>query len=147
MHSDPRSAVLRFSESDYTAVEGGGSNICLELVSLTGSGRLIENVTVGFTVPRPQGPPIVQSSLINLPRIQINGAVVVFCRLQEYDEDNFVLGVQQFVLTAFVMVDEPDSVSFTLGGDQANITYIDNDGTLASIIHSNRISMFTFSVL
>lgn len=139
--SDPRSssAVLQFSESDYRAVEGGeGVSVCLILVSLTG--QLIANATVGFTISGSQGRPSTQSGLVDLTQSLVGEAV--FCGTLSFPGDSRVVGDQQFVLTAFALVNEPDTISFTPGGDQANITYIDNDGMLVmQLFNRVRVSL------
>ena len=101
--------------------------MCLVLISLTG--QLIENATVGVIVPGPQGRPSTLSRSVDLTPSLIGETV--FCGSPSYPEDDLVLGDLQFTLTAFAMVDEPDTISFSPGGDQANLTYVDNDGMLA----------------
>ena len=130
--SDPRfesaSAVLQFSESEYRAVEGGDGSvsICLDLVSLTG--QFIGNATIGFTFVESQGEPNTQVGLVDLMQSLVGETV--FCRTLTFLDNNLVEGDQQFFLNAFAVVSEPDTISFSPGGGQANLTFIDDDGTV-----------------
>ena len=102
------------------------ATVCLDLVSLTGP--TIENAMIGFTVVMPGQEPDVLSASINLTRSLVGESV--FCGSPSFPDDDFVLGDQQFLLTAFAVVPEPNSVSFAPGRQEANLTLIDNDGML-----------------
>ena len=126
---DPRTvAVLEFAESDYTAVEGDNSTICIDLVSLSGS--LIENATIGLTVARVPvlGEPAIISQVIDLTPSLVGESVL--CQTISFPDDSIINGEFQFLLTAFATANEPDIIRFSPGGDQANITRLDNDGML-----------------
>ena len=129
--SDPRTvAVLEFAESDYTVVEGDNSTICIDLVSLSGS--LIENATISFTftpdgVPAPEEPGT-PSQIDDLTPSLVGESVL--CQTVNFPDQNLVTGDLRFLLTAFPTANEPDIIRFSPGGDQANITLLDNDGML-----------------
>ena len=82
-----------------------------------------EYITVGS-----QRPPTTLSQVVNLTQSLVGEAV--YCETLSSADDNLVAGDIQLVFTAFAMVNEPDTISFSPGGDQANLTFIDDDGML-----------------
>ena len=95
-------------------------SVCIILVSLTG--QLIENVQVAIVSDGPD----VQSPLLDLNQTLVGEAI--FCASLPLPDDNVVLGDQRSIILAAAAVPEPDSVTFTSGGDRANLTVVDNDG-------------------
>ena len=118
----PAMAMIEFSQSVYTAVEGGDPiSVCISLVSLTG--QFTEGPLFGLAI---QGSPseLNVSGLVNLTGVEVNETV--FCETLMIEDDNIVLGPQQFNVSAFI--EGPESITFTPDGDRATIIVADNDG-------------------
>ena len=64
--------------------------------------------------------------MVNLTQSLVGEAV--YCETLTSVDDFLVAGDVQLVFTAFAIVNEPDTISFSRGGDQANLTFIDDDG-------------------
>ena len=73
-----------------------------------------------------QVPPNTLSQMVNLTQSLVGEAV--YCETLTSVDDFLVAGDVQLVFTAFAMVNEPDTISFSPGGDQANLTFVDDDG-------------------
>ena len=106
------------------------------------SGLLIENAMVGFTftpvgVP---GEPATLSQVVDLTPSLVGESV--FCETLGFPDENLVMGDQQFLLTAFATANEPDIIRFSPGGDQANLTLLDNDGMLYYSSYSEGFQQF-----
>ena len=115
-------AMIGFSESDYTAVEGGEDiSVCIVLVSLTG--QVNEEVFVGINTVRGSPLSFSVSGAVNLTGIEVGEAIL--CGSPVIEDDMIFMELQQSILSAFV---EAFAVTFAPDGDSASIIVIDNDG-------------------
>jgi hypothetical protein len=123
--SDFHNGTIGFSQSNYTAVEGGETVlVCIVLLSQTGP--LTGSALIGFSPF--QGP---LEGFRASGEVNFEGAMVgdpLLCQNLTIQDDDIPEPDQVALLSAFI--EGPPSISYALGGDQATITVIDNDGRL-----------------
>ena len=117
-------AVIGFSQSVYTAVEGGDTiSVCINLVSLTG--QFTEGPLIGVTIRGPSMYDLSVSGIVNLTGVEVGEAIL--CGTDMIEDDDILEGPRLFAVSA--SVDRPETITFSPGGDHAIVFVIDNDGT------------------
>ena len=127
--ADRHTGTIGFSQSNYTAVEGG-ETIPICIVLLSQSGPLTGSALIGFSTIR--GP---LEGLRASGEVDFAGAMVgdpLLCQNLTIQEDDIPEPDQVALLSAFI--EGPQSISYAPGGDQATITIIDNDGMLVKFL-------------
>ena len=118
------SGTIGFSQSNYTAMEGGESVlICIVLLSQTGP--LTGSALIGFSTSL-EG--FRASGEVDFAGVRFGDPLL--CQNLTIPEDDIAEPDQVALLSAFI--EGPPSISYEPGGDQATITIIDNDGMLKS---------------
>ena len=118
--SDFHTGTIGFSQSNYTAMEGGEPVlVCIVLLSQTGplTGSAFIGFSTSFAGFRASG------------EVNFEGVVVgdpLLCQNLTIQDDTIPEPDQVSLLSAFI--EGPLTISFAPGGDQATITVIDNDG-------------------
>ena len=125
---EPASAVIQFSQSEYSASEGDEPlSACVNLVSSTGQflGTVSLEVTVFMgTIDQAV---IIERSNVNFNELEVGGRVI--CVQLAFENDNVAQGDRRFSMFARATpIVEDESVTFTRGGDLAFFILIDDDG-------------------
>ena len=144
MITDTSLIVLEFAESAYTAVEEGDAiTVCIDLVSVTVP--LVENVFVGFNSPGFRDNALrTFQSFVTLREADVGESI--YCANVSYPFDSTLQGDQQLRIEAFATVDGSDMVSFTPGGDRADLMLIDATGKLnAACGQCKRVTVYPSS--
>ena len=121
----PAMAEIGFSQSDYTALEGGADiSVCIILVSLMG--QVTGGAFVGINTVTIRGSLLEfsVSGFVNFTGVEVNEPIL--CGTPTVIDDNILAGPQQSDLSAFI--EGPAFITFAPGRDSASITVIDNDG-------------------
>ena len=128
--------MIGFSQSNYTAVEGGEPVlVCIVLLSQTGP--LTGSAFIGFSTF--QGPleGFRASGGVNFEGVMVGDPLL--CQNLTIQNDDIPEPDQVSLLSAFI--EGPLTINFAPGGDQASITVIDNDGMyyylVMALLHSD----------
>lgn len=118
------SATIGFSESDYRVMEGGDfSNVCIVVVAL--SGQFDEEATLGILSTT--GRDFSETAVVNFTGVEVGDAL--FCSSIAIDEDNVAELDQVFNVSGFI-IEGPQYLTLSPGGNMTSVTVIDNDGML-----------------
>jgi hypothetical protein len=123
--SDFHNGTIGFSQSNYTAVEGGEAVlVCIVLLSQTGP--LTGSALIGFSTVQDMFEGFRASGEVNFEGAMVGDPLL--CQNLTIQDDNIPEPDQVSILSAFI--EGPPTISYAPGGDQATITVIDNDGKL-----------------
>ena len=123
-----------FAAPEITIREGVEQSVCIQTVSVMGgeASGLIEGVFFAVDISYVNGTVFIQfNRTVSIAR-EVGSTAFCAGTSQFLDDDNIVQGTRQFLLSASVTVDGPESVTFVPGRDRANITVLDNDGMYCS---------------